>query len=98
MKSPLVRLSFLWHYPGWLPEIAIIRSNRIRNQVRLLALAALVGVVAGVGAIAFYVATRARGRVCTRRSRRLQCRNRGPAGNSPWRGFQRPILPFACGC
>ena len=59
MKSPLARLSSLWRLPGWLPEIVIIRSSRIRNQVRLLALAGLVGIVAGVGAIVFYVATRA---------------------------------------
>jgi hypothetical protein len=51
MKSPLARLSSLWHFPGWFPEIVMIRSSRIRNQVRLLALAGLVGVVAGVGAI-----------------------------------------------
>lgn len=36
----------------------MFRSNRVRSQVRLLALAGLVGVVAGVGAIAFYLATR----------------------------------------
>jgi hypothetical protein len=59
MKSPLVRLSLLWRFPGWFAELVIIRSSRIRNQVRLLALAGLVGVVAGVGAIVFYVATRA---------------------------------------
>jgi RNA-directed DNA polymerase len=35
----------------------MIRSSRIRNQVRLLALAGLVGVVAGVGAIVFCVAS-----------------------------------------
>ena len=55
MKSVLARLSSLWRFPGWFPEIVIIRSNRIRNQVRLLALAGLVGMVAGVGAIVFYV-------------------------------------------
>ena len=59
MKSVLARLSSLWRFPGWFPEIVIIRSSRIRNQVRLLALAGLVGIVAGVGAIVFYVATRA---------------------------------------
>ena len=58
MKSVLARLSSLWRFPGWFPEIVIIRSSRIRNQVRMLALAGLVGIVAGVGAIGFYVATR----------------------------------------
>jgi CIC family chloride channel protein len=59
MKPPFARLTSLWRLPFWLPELAIIRSGRIRNQVRLLALAGLVGIVAGVGAIVFYVATRA---------------------------------------
>ncbi len=59
MRSRLARLAALWRYPGWLPQIAAIRSARIRNQVRLLALAGLVGIVAGLGAIVFYVATRA---------------------------------------
>ena len=49
MKSVLARLSSLWRFPGWFPEIVIIRSSRIRNQVRMLALAGLVGIVAGVG-------------------------------------------------
>jgi len=43
----------------WLPQILRSGSNRIRGQVRILGLAALVGVVAGFGGIAFYVATRA---------------------------------------
>ena len=59
MKLSLPRLSSLWQYPAWLPEIAILRSDRIRSQARLLALAGLVGIVAGLGAIIFYVATRA---------------------------------------
>ncbi len=59
MKLRLARLASLWRFPDWFPEIVIIRSGRIRNQVRLLALAGLVGVVAGIGAIGFYVATRA---------------------------------------
>lgn len=43
---------------GWLPEVFRLGSNRIRAQVRLLALASLVGIVAGTGAIAFFIATR----------------------------------------
>jgi CIC family chloride channel protein len=58
MRSSLARFAARWPFAGWLPAI-ITRSSRIRSQVRLLALAGLVGVVAGVGAIAFYVATRA---------------------------------------
>lgn len=44
---------------GWFPQLFQLGSARIRSQVRLLALAGLVGIVAGVGAIAFYAATRA---------------------------------------
>lgn len=58
MKSLLARLGRLRQYTGWLPQVVMLRNNRIRSQVRLLALAGLVGIVAGIGAIAFYVATR----------------------------------------
>ncbi len=44
---------------AWVPEVFAIGRERFRSQVRILALAALVGVVAGLGAIVFYVATRA---------------------------------------
>lgn len=43
---------------GWIPEIVKLSQNRFRSQIRLLGLAALVGIVAGLGAIVFYVATR----------------------------------------
>jgi CIC family chloride channel protein len=43
---------------GWFPEFLKLSSLRIRGQVRLLGFAALVGIVAGLGGIAFYVATR----------------------------------------
>ena len=43
---------------GFIPEIVKLSQNRFRAQIRLLGLAALVGVVAGLGAIAFYIATR----------------------------------------
>jgi chloride channel protein, CIC family len=52
------RLASLGRFFGWLPEIVMLRNHRVRSQVRLLALASLVGIVAGIGAIAFYVATR----------------------------------------
>jgi chloride channel protein, CIC family len=43
---------------NWFPRIFRLGSDRIRGQVRLLGLAGLVGVVAGFGGIAFYIATR----------------------------------------
>ncbi len=42
----------------WLPQVLRLGSHRVRSQVRLLGLAALVGVVAGLGGIIFYIATR----------------------------------------
>jgi chloride channel protein, CIC family len=47
------------HFWAWLPEFLLFRDRRARSQVRLLGLAVLVGIVAGLGAIVFYVATRA---------------------------------------
>ena len=58
MKPRWARLVSLWRFPGWFPEIASFGSKRIRDQVRLLGLAGVVGIVAGIGAIAFYIATR----------------------------------------
>ena len=58
MKLRLARLASLFRFPGWLSEVVIFRNDRVRSQVRLLALAGLVGIVAGLGAIVFYVATR----------------------------------------
>ncbi len=46
------------HLVGWFPEFLRLGSLRIRGQVRLLGFAALVGIVAGLGGIAFYIATR----------------------------------------
>ncbi len=42
----------------WLPVVFNIGQKHIRKQVRLLGLAMLVGVVAGLGAIVFYVGTK----------------------------------------
>lgn len=42
---------------GWVPQFLKFKQNRLRSQIRLLSLAALVGVVAGVGAIVFLLAT-----------------------------------------
>jgi CIC family chloride channel protein len=52
------RLSSVGHLFGWFPEILRLGSHRIRGQVRLLGLAPLVGFVAGLGGIAFYIGTR----------------------------------------
>lgn len=41
---------------GWIPEFWDLSRQRLRPQVRLLGLTLLVGVVAGLGAIVFYVA------------------------------------------
>jgi len=41
----------------WVPQFLAFRKTRLRSQFRLLSLAALVGVVAGLGAIVFYVST-----------------------------------------
>jgi CIC family chloride channel protein len=43
---------------GWFPEFLRLGSLRIRGQARLLGFAGVVGIVAGVGAVAFYLATR----------------------------------------
>lgn len=58
MEPRLARLASLFRFPGWFPEVLMLRNNRVRGQARLLALAGLVGIVAGLGGIAFYVATR----------------------------------------
>jgi len=43
----------------WIPEFVRLGQKRFRTQGRLLGLSILVGLVAGLGAIAFYIATRA---------------------------------------
>jgi chloride channel protein, CIC family len=43
---------------SWLPQIVRLTELRIRRQGRLLGLAIVIGIVAGIGAIVFYVATR----------------------------------------
>lgn len=52
------KLLFGEYLLGWFPEVLRLGSRRIRSQVRLLGFAALVGIVAGLGGIAFYIATR----------------------------------------
>jgi len=56
--SPPATATTSGHSWAWLPEFLFLRQERARNQVRLLGLAVLVGIVAGLGAILFYVATR----------------------------------------
>jgi chloride channel protein, CIC family len=59
MSPRLSRLVSAHGILGWLPQIVKLSQDRYRTQIRLLGLAALVGFVAGLGAIVFYVATRA---------------------------------------
>ena len=59
------------HPLAWIPEIVQLGQRRVRGQVRLLGLAMLVGVVAGLGAIVFYVATRVAERLRAGRTGRL---------------------------
>jgi CIC family chloride channel protein len=56
VTDPHNTAKYFW---AWLPEFLTLRDRRARAQVRLLGLAVLVGIVAGLGAILFYVATRA---------------------------------------
>jgi chloride channel protein, CIC family len=58
MATPLRWLASVKPILGWLPQIVKLSQNRFRTQVRLFALAALVGIVAGLGAIGFYWLTR----------------------------------------
>ena len=58
MKPVLPKISAITGALGWLPQVLKLSQNRFRTQVRLFALSALVGIVAGVGAIGFYLATR----------------------------------------
>lgn len=44
---------------AFIPEFLQLSSPRVRSQVRMLGLACLVGLVAGIGAILFYIATQA---------------------------------------
>ncbi len=55
-RSLKPKLAALFH---WVPTLLEFGQRRLRSQVRLMGLALLVGLVAGVGAIGFYVATKA---------------------------------------
>ena len=46
----------LFHLWRWIPEFWELSQKRLRPQVRTLGLALVVGVIAGIGAIAFYAA------------------------------------------
>ena len=58
MNARLARVLSRKGILGWIPQISKLSQNRFRTQIRLLGLAALVGVVAGLGAIVFYFTTR----------------------------------------
>ena len=58
MECRFRRFFSLGSFFAWVPEVLSLGRERFRSQVRLLGLAALVGIVAGLGAIVFYVSTR----------------------------------------
>jgi len=58
MERRFMRVFSRKRFFAWVPEVLILGRERFRSQVRLLGLAALVGIVAGLGAIVFYVSTR----------------------------------------
>ena len=66
-RNPRLGVIFL----GWFPEVLRLGSNRIRGQVRLLGLAALVGIVAGLGGDCFLHRHAGRGALCAGRLGRL---------------------------
>jgi CIC family chloride channel protein len=47
----------LWRPIRWIPEFVKLGASRFRGRVRLLGSAVLVGIVAGLGAVAFFLAT-----------------------------------------
>ena len=51
-------MAYFFHGLRWLATFLLPAQRRFRAQARLLALATLVGIVAGLGAIVFYLATR----------------------------------------
>ncbi len=58
MNHRFVRFFSPGSFFAWIPEVFGLGRERFRSQVRLLGLAALVGIVAGLGAIVFYISTR----------------------------------------
>src|SRR5208283_4807084 len=58
MEGRFMRFFSPGSFFAWVPEVLSLGRERFRSQVRLLGLAALVGIVAGLGAIVFYVSTR----------------------------------------
>jgi len=62
---------------GWFPELLQLGPRRIGARVRLLGPAMLVGIIAGLGAVAFYVATQALPATIRRHTRRARQSSRG---------------------
>src|SRR5688572_8073712 len=44
---------------SWWPEFLVLGQRRVRGQMRILGLSIVVGIVAGMAAVVFYVATEA---------------------------------------
>ncbi len=89
MKSIVPKLASIDGFFGWLPQIVKLSHNRFRAQVRLFALSGLVGIVAGVGAIGFYVATRVAERDALGVAAGYEARPR-PGGESPMPWLPEP--------
>src|SRR5579883_1149166 len=59
LQGPSSAARFRPNFLRWFPEFLEFGRKRIRTQLRLLSLAFLLGLITGLGAIAFYLATEA---------------------------------------
>ncbi len=59
LQGPSPAARFRPNFLRWFPEFLEFGRKRIRTQLRLLSLAFLLGLITGLGAIAFYLATEA---------------------------------------
>lgn len=78
---------------AWFPQVARLARRRIRAQARLLALAVLVGIVAGAGAIVFLLATQLVERVALGAVVGYHPQPR-PAGEPPLSWLRLPETPL----
>jgi len=56
-ENPPPRKGFRLNLLGWFPEFLEFGKRRVRTQLRLLSMAFLLGLITGLGAIVFYLAT-----------------------------------------